>query len=77
MGNRLNKTDTASDELEIFNPVPWPEEHCDQAGRCKSFITNGRWANFWQQGRPHEAVFLWRWFTGKDFSKVTSISFLN
>lgn len=70
MGNLINKADTPSEELEIFHPTPWPQQHCDSQGRCQSYKSRGRWVNHWQEGRPHHLAFLWRWYTGKDYCQV-------
>lgn len=72
MGTSLNHPDVPSDSLDVWNPPPWPQEHCDDQGRASSFKdpSSGQFVNFWTKDKQGAATFLWRWYTGPDYSAI-------
>lgn len=78
MGASLSHPDVPSDSLDVWNPPPWPQEHCDKENRASSYKDpSGKFVNFWTKDKPNVVSFLWRSFTGPDYSDIPTKSKLD
>ena len=77
MGNTLSPQPVKGENLDIWQPQPWPTEHTDADGKVQAFKESGRFQNPWMAGRPSVVRFFFSFFNRTDESDIPGNDELN
>ena len=77
MGNTLSPQPVKGEDLDIWQPDPWPVKHTDADGKVQAFKESGRFQNPWMAGRPSVVRFFFSFFNRTDESDIPGNDELN